>query len=135
MEEDLIALLKDDLGVASVVNDRVYWAVRPQGGALPDIVLHNIGGPVDYHMGGPSGLKQMRIQIDCWSKVSKLQALSVKRAVEACLSGQQANGNAVEFQGFFIDNAAADIERVGDAGEIIFRERLDFIMWTGAIST
>lgn len=135
MEEDLIALLTGDLGIASVVADRVYWGIRPQGAALPDITLYNLGGPVDYHMHGPSGLRQIRIQVDCWSKVSKAQALSIKRAVEAALSGQQAQQQNVEFQGMFIDTFNDDVELVGEAQERYYRERIDFLMWVGTVST
>lgn len=127
MEEELIAFMLADVGIAALVSTRIHWRERPQGGGLPDIILHNLGGPVDYHMQGPSGLNQSRIQIDCWSNVSLAQSLAVKRAVEASLSGLRATMSGIEIQGMFIDayNDAFDV--AAEASEQYYRHRLDFL--------
>jgi hypothetical protein len=129
MEEDLIQYMLADSGISALVATRIHWDERPQGGGLPDIVMHNLGGPIDYHMQGPSGLEQTRIQIDCWSNKSKAESLAIKRAVKAALSGLRANLSGVEIQGMFIDAYNDAFDAAAEASEHYYRHRLDFIVW------
>ena len=135
MEEDFIQFLLADAPIAALVADRIHWRERPQGGRMPDIILNNLGGPADYTMNGPSGLKQTRVQIDCWSTASKAEALAMKRAVETAMSGTITTLTAVEIQGMFLDAFQDDVEVIGEAGTKYFRERLDFLIWTGEVGS
>jgi len=80
MEEALRTHLASDAGVSSLVSDRIVWSSRPQGEALPCIVLHRITGARDYHLMGRSGLVESLVQIDCWA-ATWLAAKGVGRAV------------------------------------------------------
>ena len=64
MEAALIAKLLATAGVTALVSTRINWGRRPQGSALPCIVLHRIDGTPDVHHGGRSGLVSSRVQVE-----------------------------------------------------------------------
>ncbi|WP_327195069.1 DUF3168 domain-containing protein [Sphingomonas sp. LH128] len=66
--------------VAQSVDRRVDWGVRPQGTALPAIVIERTFGTPQMNFNGPAGWIRDRIQIECWGrtyKVAKDLALSI----------------------------------------------------------
>jgi|SRR5690606_3362344 len=92
MEEQLRTLL------SSVAGGRVYWGRAPQGAAYPNVVLTVISGIRDYHMQGPSGYVESRVQADVYAE-SYGGAKSVARDIEAAVSGH----SDTNFQAIFID--------------------------------
>jgi len=84
MEEELRALLKADAATAALVGSRIDWGVRPQGKPLPAVVMNVISDAEDYHMNGPNGLFQGRVQVDCYG-LTYVAAKAVSRAVRTAL--------------------------------------------------
>jgi hypothetical protein len=128
MEESLIQLLLADSGLSALVSTRVYPGSRPQGSALPAVVLNRISGGPGYADDGETGLTNTRIQIDCWAATYG-QAKLVARAVTASLSDFQGTiGNTV-FCSVMLEDERDLREGGGNVPENPFRTSLDFDVW------
>lgn len=102
MQEALTALLLADTAIAGLTGggDRLYWNVKEQGKPDPSAVLYLISGVPDYHMQGPSGLVESRVQVDCRGD-TVADALELARAIEARLSGYRGTVGTTKFMGIF----------------------------------
>lgn len=136
MEEALVAHLLADTALASLLGEKITWAIRPQGSALPALVLTRIDGLPDYTMAGPSGLVSSRIQADAWA-TSYAKAKEAARAAEAALSGIDVeidNGNSPAtitiLRGGFKQGERDDFEKSSGGAEL-YRVSQDFIIWHG----
>ena len=86
MEEQLRALLLADNTVAGRVATRIDFGTRPQGSALPSIVMNTISDLDDYILAARSGHSEARVQIDCYAH-SYGAAKLLSRDVRGLLSG------------------------------------------------
>ena len=120
----MIAKLLATAGVTALVSTRVNWSRRPQGAALPAIVLHRVSGLPDVHHGGASGLVVSRVQVDCWA-ASYGSAKAVARAVETAITAQTFTQGAVRFDVILIDSERDDST---DETTPIFRTSLDLMV-------
>lgn len=68
MKVDLRTLLVGDANLSALIGDRVYWVARDKEGGVPCVVLFVIDGPPDYHLNGPSGLVQSRVQANLYAE-------------------------------------------------------------------
>lgn len=126
MEPDLRALLLADAGVAALTG-RVAWGERPQGSALPAIVLTRVSGLPAYHMEGRATLVQTRVQADCWA-ATYADAWAVGAALDARLSGYRGNFGATRFHGVFSEGARDLRDAGADDADRFFRVSIDFII-------
>jgi hypothetical protein len=124
MEAALIAKLLAATGVTALVSTRINWSRRPQGAALPAIVLHRIDGTPDVHHAGASGLVVSRVQVDCWG-ASYGSAKAVARAVETAITAQTFTQGAVRFDVILIDSERDDST---DETTPLFRTSLDLMV-------
>lgn len=136
MEEALIAHLLAFGGLTDIVGQRITPALRPQGSALPALVVTKISDLPDYTMQGPSGLASSRIQIDAWAS-TYAGAKTAARQVEERLSGMDASigdgGSPEKFtilRGGFMQNESDSFER-GQGGVDLYRVSQDYIIWSG----
>jgi hypothetical protein len=125
MEEALIAKLLATAGITAAVGQRVTWKRRGQGKPLPAIVLHRIDGGRDYHHGGPSGLIESRVQVDCWGD-TYLSAKNAARAVEAALSGARFDQDGIRFDAILIVDERDDTS--DENGKPLYRTSLDLMV-------
>jgi hypothetical protein len=125
MEEQLRALLLADPGVSAQLGTRIWWGRNPQGASTEPnyAILQKIGKDTDYHMQGPSGYVQSRVQIDVYS-ADYLIAVTAARSIIAKLSGLQEG----IFQGIFEDTER-DLP-AADPGQVtnLFRRSVDFMV-------
>ena len=128
MEEALIARLLGIAAVSGMVGTRVYPGSRPQGSALPAVVLNRISGGPLYADDGEAGLEQARIQVDCWA-ASYAGAKLLARAVKASLSAFEGTVGETTFQLIELDIEQDLREGGGDAVDYPFRTALDFLVW------
>ena len=127
MEEALRAYLLTQSGVSSVVFDRAYWNVRPQGAALPALVLQVIDRSPAYTMDGNAALAETRVQIDCYG-TTYAQAKTLARAVRAPLDGKRFTQSSIRFEAFRLDER--DLSEAGTTeAERVHRISLDFQIW------
>jgi hypothetical protein len=126
MEADLLAALRSAPGVKALVVGRVNWSRRPQGEALPAIVLHRIGGTPDVHHGGPSGLSVSRVQVDCWG-ASYGAAKAVARTVEQAVTARRFTQGDTRFDVILIDSERDD---TSDETTPLFRTSLDLMVYS-----
>lgn len=125
MEAALIARLLATAGLTALVSTRINWSRRPQAEALPAIVLHRIDGGRDYHLTGPSGIIESRVQVDCWA-ASYGSAKAVARAVETTLSGARFIQGAIRFNTIHVvDERDSTFDESGTA---LFRTSLDLMV-------
>lgn len=119
MEREFRALLA--AGLPGVPVGRINWGEHPQDMAGPYVVLHMISRTGGHTQQGPNGLWQSRVQVDCWSP-RFLEMLDMGGAVIRTLDGHRGG----LFQGIFFSSMTATREDDENAGEPIFRARLDF---------
>ena len=124
MEAALIAKLLATTAITNLVSTRINWSRRPQGSALPAIVLHRIDGTPDVHHGGASGLVSSRVQVDCWAE-SYGSAKAIARAVEAAITAQTFTQGAIRFDVILID---AERDDTSDETTPLFRTSLDLMV-------
>jgi hypothetical protein len=124
MEAALIAKLLAATGVTALVSTRINWSRRPQGAALPCIVLHRVSGLPDVHHAGASGLVVSRVQVDCWG-ASYGSAKAVARAVETAITAQTFTQGATRFDVILIDSERDDST---DETTPLFRTSLDLMV-------
>lgn len=131
MEAALLAKLLATTGVTGLVGTRINWSRRPQGEALPCVVLHLIDGQPDVHHGGPSGLRVSRVQADCWG-LSLKASKQVARAIEAGLTAQKFTQGATRFDVILIvDERDSSFDEQPD---VYFRTSLDLMVHSAAAS-
>ncbi|WP_172599796.1 DUF3168 domain-containing protein [Cereibacter sphaeroides] len=68
MEEALRALLLGTPAITALVDRRVNFGAHPQGEPLPALVLTTVSDREGLTLGGPDGLQQARVQIDCYAE-------------------------------------------------------------------
>lgn len=124
MEAALIAKLLATTAITNLVLTRINYGRRPQGSALPAIVLHVIDRLPDVTHGGRSGVLVSRVQVDCWG-ASFGSAKEVARAVETAITAQTFTQGAVRFDAILIDSERDD---TSDETTPIFRTSLDLII-------
>ena len=130
MEAALITKLLASAGVTALVSARINWSRRPQGAALPAIVLHRIDGAPDVHHAGASGLVTSRVQVDCWAATYG-SAKAIARAVETAITAQTFTQGAVRFDVILI---ADERDSTFDETTPIFRTSLDLMVHTANAS-
>lgn len=128
MEEALRAILASDAGVAALVSSRVYWGLAPQSVTGDFLALYVVSGNRDYHMGGASGLRETRVQVDCWAS-SYGAAKTIARAVESAISGFSGSQSGKAFRGAFINSERDDNESDTADTASRYRTSLDLIIW------
>jgi hypothetical protein len=124
MEAALIAKLLASTAVTNLVSVRINWSRRPQGAALPCIVLQRVSGLPDVHHAGASGLVVSRVQVDCWG-ASYGSAKAVARAVETAITAQTFTQGATRFDVILIDSERDDST---DETTPLFRTSLDLMV-------
>ena len=120
MEAILTALL------ASVAGGKRYRVRAPQTATRPFVVLTRVDGMSNYHMRGPSGYVESRVQIDVYGDTFT-STKAVADAVKATLSGY--SGGPI--QAIFLDSER-DLP-AEDAGEVtnLFRTSIDITIHHG----
>jgi len=121
MEVQLRARLLDQ----TAAGKRVYWETRPQGTALPAIVLTIVSDARSQHMAGFDGYQARRVQVDCYAG-TYAEAAAMREAVIAAIVPGAVQG-AVTFLRGFVNNALSRGE-VTDTG-FVFRQMVDLTIW------
>ena len=121
MEQELRALLRSSAAITGIVGGLVDWGESPQPGAARYIVLHLVSDTEGATMQGRDGLRQSRVQVDCYGP-DYATAAALMAAVKDALHGYRGGG----FQGIFFDGGR--VPREGDdEASAIYRASLDFM--------
>ena len=128
MEEALRARIAGQSGVTALVGTRIYWGLAPQSVAGDFVAMHVISGPRDYTMQAASGLRQTRVQVDCWAGTYGA-AKAIARAIESAVSGFKGTVSGKTFQGIFIDAERDDDTSDTGDGVTRYRTSLDLLIW------
>jgi len=107
MMQDLIARMSANAGLTALVGTRIHANVRPQGGALPAIVLRIISDVTDQAMSGPTNYRQTRVQAECYGP-TYAAAYAVRNAIRAALDGWSGTQGATQFHGVFAEGERDD---------------------------
>lgn len=120
MELALRALLQGAAAVTALAPaDRINWGRHPQQTPYPGIVLNVVDDMEAQTYGGPDGLSQGRVQVDCYGDTYG-DAKILSNAVRATLDGHR-GGN---FRAIFLI-ATRDYDET-DTTDRPFRVSLDF---------
>lgn len=118
-ETDLRAKLKAGL------TEGVYWKTRPQGSALPAVVLEMVFGSRDQNFGGVISAQGPRIQVRCIAGTKK-EAAELRDKVMPLLEAPGTQG-ATYFQSGFVNFYRDGVENT-PTGEI-YSEIIDANIW------
>lgn len=118
--------LRDRLKAADVAGGAVYRDERPQGSALPAVILLVVSDPRPSTYEGRQVLRETRVQLDC-------QAASRGAAddiAEAAIAAAETAGiyGATRFSRSFVDSQRTYSER-SDASGTTFVNSLDLMIW------
>jgi hypothetical protein len=91
MEQELRALLLGYGPLSALLADRIHWDERPQGEALPGVILQGVDRRQQSTLNGLSGLYIGRVQIDAHA-LTRGAALSIADQIEARLDHCRAGG-------------------------------------------
>lgn len=108
MEEALTAALLGFAPLTDLVADRIHWDMRPQGGALPCVVVQDITARFSYTHSGRDNLVATVVQLDGYG-ATKATVVAIKRALIAFADGLSEPPLEAE-----VRSARGDLE-VGDA--------------------
>lgn len=126
MEEELRAILMEDLSIDTLVSGRIEWGANAQGRALPAIVLNVINDQARATMEAAGSLSQGIVQVDCYAKTYGA-AKTLSRLVRSALDGYQGGG----FQGIFHSGSRDSREGGTNEQDRPYRVSLDFnTNWT-----
>lgn len=128
MEPDLLTLLLADTGVAGLSGMRASWGERPQGTALPAVVMHLISAVPGYTLDGAMQQGESRVQVDCYALRFK-DARLLSSAVASVLSGYRGVVGTTRFCAIFQDNEQDLSEDAPEEGSRIFRMSADYIIY------
>lgn len=123
----LRTFLLADASIVAVVVDRVYALRIPQGVKSSSIVVTRVSGPGDYHMDGPSGLMNARIQIDAWATTADAAATLanlVKDRIDGYRGAMGSGANIITVHGVFV----ADLREDYDDEAELYRSGRDFFI-------
>ena len=112
----------------SALTGQVDWTVRPQGAALPCIVLSSVSDARSQHMGGFNGYRPTRVQVDCYA-ATKAASVELREAAIAAVVPEGTVGG-VSFLRAFINNVLDRGEQT-DTG-FVHRELIDLTIWHDA---
>lgn len=104
---------------------RVYWDERPQGSALPAVVLTMIDDSREQHLKGFQSVQRASVQLDFYGE-TKAVAKALKDATLAAVIPENTS-NGIAFGRAIEDRAASGSERSGD--KTVFRHRVDLGVW------
>lgn len=118
--------LKASTELVDIVGDRLDWGPRADGSGLPAVCMHVTSDPRPKHFTGWQGLRETRIQIDCFSDVGVDEALAIAELVFLAIGGPFVL-DGVRFEMPSIEGP----ETSGNQEERIYvhRARLDVLAW------
>lgn len=129
-ESALVAMIKANATVASMISGRCWPATRPQGSAYPSATVQRISGGPEYADDGEVGLMQSRIQVSCWAEnqsAAKELAIAITNALTP---GFDVTQGAIVFRYIFLDNEQDLHEFGANSAEYPFQVALDFLTMT-----
>lgn len=131
MEESFRALLISSAPLVAIVGSDIYWNTIAQGAGTDAVVMYLIGGGPGYHLQGPDGLTENRVQVD--ARADKLtDAWAIARTIKARLSGYRGSEGATFFNGIFLLSERQDYDNPGNGAQAYHRVSLDFQIWSRA---
>ena len=97
LRELLVDHLLADAGVAEIADDRVHLNVRPDGGALPAVVVTIVSAvPLAEHLKGDAARAQSRVQVDCYAEhPNGADAVALAHAVLSATTAPMSSGGVV----------------------------------------
>lgn len=127
MEEDLRTLLLATSAITSICSTNINFGEHPQGTSTPYIVMYVIDDAEGTYLddgpdGGPDGMSQGRVQIDCYARTYG-EAKRLARAVRATVDGYKGGS----FAAIFVD-ATRDFREGGtNEADRPFRVSVDIL--------
>lgn len=94
IEAEIVDMLYSDYTLATLIEDRIYPNVIPQGTAMPAIAYQQISGTGEHDMNGPIRLQSGRWQITCYAK-TYTEMLTIAHRVRAVMDGYKGGNIAV----------------------------------------
>ncbi|HQS95087.1 MAG: hypothetical protein B7X90_01785 [Novosphingobium sp. 17-62-19] len=128
MEEPIRSLLLEASGIAALVGSRIDWGVRPQGDALPAIVLSRTSSVTGMKLSGPSGWTRSRIYVECWGRTYKV-ARDIADLIggdDGVLSGLRTTSGGIQLRTFIVGRRA---DQETDSVGVLHRTALDVMVW------
>ncbi len=137
MEADLRNLIVGTAAITALVpSSAIRWNLIPQGTTGPAVVLWRIDGVPGYHMKGPDGLVESRVQIDVRASdpinpnaagQGYTQAFAIAAQIKDLLSGYVGTVGATRFQKISVLSERQTSEKPETT--LYHRFSIDFSVW------
>jgi hypothetical protein len=122
-------ILSSAAGVTAITSTRIYPIQAPQNVTKPYITYQRISTERDYTLGGPDGLVNAILQVDCWAATNDA-ARSLADAVRLAFDDYRGTSSSVVIQGTFLHNDFDNWEQELAGGEpLLHRVTLEFSAW------
>jgi hypothetical protein len=125
MQQAMRKRLLDIPAISNVVGNRVDWMKRPQGSALPAIVLQVVNDTRRFHLKDYMGLRSTQVQVDVYG-LAYGPTLALSRLVIEALKAPAVISGKV-FSPTFVDSQRETTEVIGTAE--VHRQSLDLNVW------
>lgn len=111
----LVAALKADVTLASLVSTRIWSNVLPQGSTLPAITFQQVSRTPVHHRSGPNAIVTTRLQFG----VNGRSYTTVREVVDALVDALQAftRSTAPRVSRVFVDSVSDDVQPGFDTGD------------------
>ena len=83
-EKLMLATLRSSSDLAEIVGNRIYYLTMPQTATLPCVTWQRVTANTINTLMGASGLTQLKIQVDCWSR-NMGECKSIAKAIQAVM--------------------------------------------------
>lgn len=127
MQLVLANLLLEHAPLAALIGNRIHWDRLPRDVSRPAVVMHLVSDVPNYHLLGPSGLVDSRVQFDCQAGTA-VEARAVAEALDARFSGFRGIYDGIKFGGAFRLSRRSRSD--GDS-DVVFTRSMDFRIWSG----
>jgi hypothetical protein len=126
--------LRNDTAIAAIVGTRVYQNTASSKAAVPYIVVNVISQQPEHHLGGVSGIRHARAQIDSYESTSALRGVLAAAISARCdgwaetRDGEMGAGN-LDVRSMLLDSEG-DLYETPENGseEGLFRNRADYFL-------
>lgn len=132
MEKAFVDLLLGSGALVSLIADRIYPVIRPQGSPTPCVVYNGFAPEQVMTTSAPANLAGKRVQVTAYAKTYP-DAKVIEAALNARLIGFSGVVSGVEFQGIFENGGAGDgFEHA--APDRLFKVSTDYLVWAAVAS-
>lgn len=130
IETAFFSYLTSKAAITSLVGTRIYPLLAPDTPTYPHITYTVFGEGHDHSLEGATGLVDLTMQVDVWSKTPATRTLiteALRNALDG-FSGDMGTEN-LSIRSCLLSDRAHFFDRDDEGGGIFYRTSMDFSIW------